>query len=87
MRCSCFGIDNNNVSINKELEMRALVVPMAAMAETAGPSGRCRILVEGFRNAGVETATCIAKDVNYKEIDGIYKRTDRKGYSGRNRQL
>lgn len=52
--------------------MRALVVPMAAMAETAGPSGRCRILVEGFRNAGVETATCIAKDVNYKEIDGIY---------------
>ena len=52
--------------------MRALVVPMAAMAETAGPSGRCRILVEGFMNAGVETATCIAKDVNYKEIDGIY---------------
>ena len=31
--------------------MRALVVPMAAMAETAGSSGRCRILVEGFRNA------------------------------------
>ncbi len=57
---------------NKGLGMRALLVPMAAMAETSGPSGRCRILAEGFGNAGIETATCMANDVNYKEIDGIY---------------
>ena len=52
--------------------MRALVVPMAAMAETSGPSGRCKILAEGFRDAGIETAACIAKDVNYKEMVGIH---------------
>ena len=45
---------------------------MAAMAETSGPSSRCRILAEGFREAGIETAACRAKDVNYKAIDGIY---------------
>ena len=56
----------------KELRMRVLLVPMAAMAETSGPSGRCRLLAEGFRDAGIETATCIAKDVNYKDIEGIY---------------
>ena len=44
---------------------------MAAMAETSGPSGRCRILAEGFRDAGIETATCMAEDVNYKKIDSI----------------
>jgi len=52
--------------------MRVLLVPMAAMAETSGPSGRCWILAEGFRDCGINTATCVAKDVNYKEIDGIY---------------
>ncbi|MCR5598313.1 MAG: hypothetical protein K6G19_09060 [Lachnospiraceae bacterium] len=44
---------------------------MAAMAETSGPTGRCRLLAEGFRDAGVETATCRARDVNYKQIQGI----------------
>ncbi len=44
---------------------------MAAMAETSGPTGRCRLLAEGFRDAGMETATCRAEDVNYKPIQGI----------------
>ena len=44
---------------------------MAAMAETAGPSGRARLLAEHFRNAGIEVATCMAEDVNYRPIDGI----------------
>ena len=52
--------------------MRALLVPMSAMAETSGPSSRCRLLAEGFRDANIETATCMAKDVNYSTIDGIY---------------
>ncbi len=52
--------------------MKVLLVSMAAMAETSGPSGRCRILAKGFRDAGIETASCIAKDVNYKAIDGIH---------------
>ncbi|MEE3400069.1 MAG: nucleotide disphospho-sugar-binding domain-containing protein [Eubacterium sp.] len=51
--------------------MKILVVPMAAMAETAGPSSRCRQLVEGFRFAGIDVATCRAEDVNYKSIDGV----------------
>ncbi|MCR5733467.1 MAG: hypothetical protein K6G22_02570 [Lachnospiraceae bacterium] len=45
---------------------------MAAMAETSGPSGRCRLLAEGFRDAGIETAVCMAKDVNYRPIKDIY---------------
>ncbi len=52
--------------------MKILLVPMAAMAETSGPSGRCRLLAEGFREAGFEIATCRAEDVNYKAIEGIY---------------
>ena len=52
--------------------MRILIVSMAAMAETSGPSGRCRMLAEGFRDAGIETAACRARDVNYKPIQGIY---------------
>ena len=52
--------------------MKVLLVPMAAMAETSGPSGRCRLLAEGFKDAGIETATCMAEDVNYKTIAGIY---------------
>ena len=51
--------------------MRILVVPMAAMAETSGPSARCRILVESFTKAGLEAATCCAEDVNYRPIEGI----------------
>lgn len=51
--------------------MRILVVPMSAMAETSGPSSRCRLLVEGFREEGALVATCMAEDVNYKRIDGV----------------
>ncbi|MCR4788272.1 MAG: hypothetical protein K5888_06790 [Lachnospiraceae bacterium] len=45
---------------------------MSAMAETSGPSSRCRLLAEGFKKAGMETATCRAKDVNFAAIDGVY---------------
>ena len=51
--------------------MKILIVPMAAMAETFGPSSRCRILAEEFAKAGLEVATCRAEDVNYKPIEGI----------------
>ncbi len=44
---------------------------MAAMAETAGPSSRVRILAEGFKAAGFEIATCMAEDVNYRKIEGV----------------
>ena len=50
---------------------KILIVPMPAMAETAGPGSRCRILAEGFKNAGMEVCTCMARDVNYIELDGI----------------
>lgn len=51
--------------------MRVLLSSMSAMAETAGPSGRVRLLVEHFKEAGIELATCMAEDVNYKPIDGV----------------
>ena len=51
--------------------MRVLIIPMTAAAETGGPSGRCRLLAEGFAEAGIEVATCAAADVNYKEIKGV----------------
>lgn len=41
------------------------------MAETAGPSGRARLLAEHFKDAGIEVATCMAEDINYKPIDGV----------------
>ncbi len=50
---------------------KILIVPMPAMAETAGPGSRCRILAEGFKNTGMEVCTCMARDVNYIELDGI----------------
>ena len=51
--------------------MKILIVPMAAMAETSGPSSRCRILAKGFAEAGLKVATCRAEDVNYRPIEGI----------------
>ena len=51
--------------------MKILLVSMSAMAETSGPSSRSKLLVEEFKNAGMEVATCMAEDVNYKKIDGI----------------
>ena len=61
----------NNADNIQKRNMRILVSPMAAMAETSGPSSRVKALVEGFRDAGVEVATCMAEDVNYKKIDGV----------------
>ena len=51
--------------------MKVLISSMAAMAETAGPSGRARLLAEHLKNAGIEVATCMAEDVNYKPIEGV----------------
>lgn len=50
---------------------KILIVPMAAMAETAGPGSRCRILAEDFRQAGLEVCTCMARDVNFIELKDI----------------
>lgn len=51
--------------------MKILIVPMAAMAETSGPSSRCRLLAEGFSKAGFNVATCCAEDVNFRPVEGI----------------
>lgn len=51
--------------------MKILLTAMAAMAETGGPLERCRTLATAFKNAGMEVATCLAEDVNYKQISGI----------------
>ncbi len=51
--------------------MKVLIIPMAAMAETVGPGSRCRILTEGLRRAGMEVRTCMARDVNFIEIEGV----------------
>ncbi|ORX49558.1 UDP-Glycosyltransferase/glycogen phosphorylase [Anaeromyces robustus] len=44
---------------------------MSAIAETAGPFSRCKLMANAFKLSGIEVATCIAEDVNYKEIEGI----------------
>ena len=51
--------------------MKVLISAMSAMAETAGPSGRARLLVEHLKNVGIEVATCMAEDVNYNPIEGV----------------
>ena len=51
--------------------MKVLIVPMAALAETAGSFSRCALMAEVFHKAGIEVATCIARDLNYREIKGI----------------
>ena len=61
-------MENN---INRSNKLKALIVPMAAMAETSGPSSRCRSIAEGFRKADIITAVCMARDVNFRDIDGI----------------
>ena len=50
---------------------KILIIPMSAMAETSGPSTRCRLLADGFKSAGLDVATCMAADVNFKKLDGI----------------
>ena len=58
------GEDSGRVKI-----MKVLIVPMAAMAETAGPSLRCHLLAEGFIDAGFEVATCMAEDMKpFKDV-------------------
>ena len=50
---------------------RFLLIPMAAMAETAGSFSRVRLLALSLRERGIEVATCCAHDPNYREIAGI----------------
>lgn len=49
---------------------RILLVPMAAMAETAGSFARVRQLAKALLAAGHEVAICCARDVNYSAIEG-----------------
>ena len=51
--------------------MKVLLVPMSAMAETAGPMSRCRLIAERLKSLDTEVATCIARDVNYREIEDV----------------
>lgn len=51
--------------------MRMLIVPMAAMAETAGSYSRTALLAEGLRKSGIEVATCAANDFNFRPIKGV----------------
>lgn len=44
---------------------------MAAMAETGGPVSRSMALAKYLKSEGIETATCIAEDVNYRKIYDI----------------
>ena len=52
--------------------MKILLIPMSAIAETAGPVSRCRRIAIALGKAGATVATCMAEDVNYKAIDGIH---------------
>lgn len=51
--------------------MKILVVPMSAIAETSGPASRCVLLVNAFKAAGYEVSTCMAEDVNFRNIEGV----------------
>lgn len=51
--------------------MRVLVVPMSAMAETAGSFSRAITLTNALNAANIDTAVCVAKDINYKPIDNV----------------
>ncbi len=51
--------------------MRVLVVPMSAMAETAGSFSRMVLLTDALKEADIDTAVCLAQDDNYKPIHGI----------------
>lgn len=55
----------------KDWLMRALVVPMSAMAETAGSFSRTLLLTDAFREAGIDTAVCVAQDTNYRPMCGV----------------
>lgn len=51
--------------------MKALVVPMSAMAETAGSFSRTVLLTDALKGANIDTAVCVAEDVNYQPIDNV----------------
>lgn len=51
--------------------MRILLVPMPAMAPTAGPFSRTRLLADAFQARGFSVALCAAEDVNYRPIPGV----------------
>lgn len=51
--------------------MRILIVPMPAMAPTAGPFSRARLLAEAFLAKGFSVALCAAEDVNTLPIPGV----------------
>lgn len=51
--------------------MKVLVVPMAAMAETAGTCSRTVLLVNDLKKANIEVALCAAADMNFKPIPSI----------------
>lgn len=51
--------------------MKVLVVPMSAMAETAGSFSRVVLLTDALKEANIDTAVCLAQDVNYRPIDAV----------------
>lgn len=51
--------------------MRILIVPMPAMAPTAGPFSRARLLAEAFLAKGFSVALCAAEDENYRRIPDV----------------
>ncbi|SEG11401.1 Glycosyl transferase family 1 [Eubacterium ruminantium] len=55
----------------KNKRCRGLIVPMSAMAETSGPSSRCKMIAEALQREEMDIATCMAEDVNFRSIDGI----------------
>ena len=52
--------------------MKVLIAPMGAMAPTNGPFSRTEALSKALRNSGHDVALCAAKDVNYRQIDGVH---------------
>lgn len=51
--------------------MKVLISSMSAMAETAGPSKRSKLLIKSLKNADIDVATCIAEDINYKPTSNV----------------
>ncbi len=51
--------------------VRVLIIPMSAMAETAGTFSRATILANDLKSAGIDVALCAAEDVNFKPITDI----------------
>lgn len=51
--------------------MKVLIVPMSAMAETAGSFSRTSILAKKLKENGIDVALCAAEDMNYKVIEGV----------------